>query len=94
MLFMVVERFRGGDAAAVGARFRERGRMMPEGAGLVYVASWMGADGACCYQLMEAPGRGAFDGWIANWADLVEFEVVEVVESAAYWEARRAGGSA
>jgi hypothetical protein len=89
MLYMVIERFRGGDPGAVGARFRERGRLIPEGSGVEYVSSWMGADGAVCYQLMEAPGRAALDGWIAAWADLVEFEVVEVVASAEYWSGRR-----
>jgi hypothetical protein len=31
MLFMVIERFKNGDAVAVYRRYRERGRMMPEG---------------------------------------------------------------
>jgi hypothetical protein len=88
MLFMVIERFRGGSPDAVGARFRERGRLMPEGSGVAYVASWMSVDGSCCYQLMEAPSRGALDPWIANWQDLVEFEVVEVRTSAEFWAER------
>jgi len=37
VLFMVIERFKNRDAAAVYRRFRERGRMMP--AGLEYVDS-------------------------------------------------------
>ena len=37
MLFMVVERFRDRDAKAVYRRFREQGRMMPDG--LKYVGS-------------------------------------------------------
>ncbi len=61
---------------------------MPEDAGLQYIASWMTADGARCYQLMEAPSRAAFDGWIANWSDLVDFEVVEVKTSAEFWSSR------
>mgnify|MGYP002389780897 CR=1 FL=1 len=63
-------------------------RAMPDGTGVRYVSSWMGADGACCYQLMEAPSQAALDPWIAAWSDLVEFEVVEVVESAAFWKDR------
>ena len=39
MLFMVVERFRNRDALAVYRRFRDSGRMMPEG--LEYVGSWV-----------------------------------------------------
>ena len=85
---MVIERFRNGDWRAVGERFKRRGRMMPDGTGVRYVSSWMGADGACCYQLMEAPSQAALDPWIAAWSDLVEFEVVEVVESAAFWKDR------
>jgi len=88
MLYMVIERFRGGNPGAVGARFRERGRMIPEGSGVVYVSSWIGVDGVVCYQLMEAPDREALDGWITAWVDLVEFEVVEVLASAAYWAGR------
>ena len=88
MLYMVVERFRNGDWRAVGERFRRCGRMMPEGSGVRYVASWMGADGSCCYQLMEAPERASLEPWLSAWADLVDFEVVEVTESAAFWAGR------
>ncbi len=61
---------------------------MPDDAGLTYIASWMTADWARCYQLMEAPNRSAFDGWIANWSDLVDFEVTEVKTSAEFWSSR------
>ena len=91
MLYMVIERFRSGRPDEVGSRFKARGRLMPEGSGAVYVTSWMAADGASCYQLMEAPSRSALDGWIAHWSDLVAFEVVEVKTSAEFW-AGRAGG--
>jgi len=88
MLYMVIERFKGGDPSAVGERFRARGRLMPDNSGLRYITSWMSADGAACYQLMESPSREAFESWIANWADLVDFEVVPVQPSADYWAAR------
>lgn len=91
MLFMVIERFKNGDWRAVGERFRARGRMMPEGSGATYVASWLSTDGRVCYQLMDAPTRGALDGWIANWSDLVEFEVIEVETSAEFWRKRAEG---
>ena len=80
MLFLVIEHFRGGDAAPVYARFRERGRLAPEG--LTYVASWVTADFEHCYQVMECADRALLDEWIARWSDLVEFEVVPVVTSA------------
>lgn len=79
MLFMVVERFKNGDAAAVYRRFRERGRMMPEG--LKYVESWTAADFDRCFQLMECEDARLFGEWVARWEDLVDFEIVPVVTS-------------
>jgi hypothetical protein len=80
MLYMVIENFRDGDAAPVYARFRERGRLAPDG--LRYVASWVTANLRRCYQVMECDDRRLLDEWIAVWDDLVEFEVVPVVTSA------------
>ncbi|HWW76922.1 MAG TPA: DUF3303 family protein [Pyrinomonadaceae bacterium] len=79
MLFMVIERFRDGDAAAVYRRFRERGRMTPDG--LKYVDSWVERDFGRCFQLMECDDPSLLDEWAARWRDLVEFEVVPVVTS-------------
>ena len=76
---MIVERFRGGDAASVYRRFRDRGRLAPEG--LRYVNSWVDEGLERCFQLMETADASLFDEWIANWSDLVEFEVVPVVTS-------------
>ncbi len=39
MLYMVVEHFKNQDALPVYRRFRQRGRLAPEG--LTYVASWV-----------------------------------------------------
>jgi hypothetical protein len=80
MRFMVVEHFRGGNPGPVYARFRERGRMAPEG--LTYVTSWVSETGDRCYQVMECDDRSLLDRWIAAWIDLVEFEVVPVITSA------------
>jgi len=76
---MVVERFRNGDAAPVYRRFRERGRMAPEG--LAYISSWVTEDLSTCYQLMETADRALLEDWIRNWTDLVEFEVHPVMTS-------------
>lgn len=81
MLFMVIERFRGGDPAPVYRRFRDHGRLAPEG--LVYVNSWVSDDLTTCWQVMESPDRATLEAWIARWNDLVEFEVVPVVTSPA-----------
>jgi hypothetical protein len=83
MLFFVIERFRGGDSAAVHARFSREGRLLPDV--VRYVASWIDPHGARCFQVMDAPDRASLDPWIARWSDLVEFEVVRVLESADYW---------
>jgi hypothetical protein len=79
MLFMVIERFKDGDAAAVYRRFRERGRMLPEG--LEYVDSWTADTLDRCFQLMECEDPRLFGEWVARWEDLVEFEIVPVVLS-------------
>ena len=78
-LYMVVEHFKNKDAAAVYRRFRDRGRMAPEG--LTYVSSWVDDNIECCYQLMETHDRELLDQWMANWSDLVNFEVHAVVTS-------------
>lgn len=83
MLVMVVETFRDGSPDRVGERFRERGRMLPED--VRYLESWMTAEGARCYQLMETPTLEALAPWIAAWEDLVEFEVTPVLTSTEYW---------
>jgi len=80
VLFMVIEHYRNGDPAPVYRRFREQGRLAPEG--LRYVSSWVTHDLAHCYQVMECDDRALLDVWIARWSDLVEFEVVPVVTSA------------
>ena len=72
-LYMVIENFKNGDAAPVYRRFRDRGRMAP--AGLSYVSSWVNDKMDPCYQLMEAEDRALLDQWMANWSDLVDFEV-------------------
>jgi len=78
-LYLVVERFRNGDAAPVYRRFRERGRMAPEG--LAYISSWVTEDLSTCYQLMETADRALLEDWMRNWTDLVEFEVHPVMTS-------------
>ncbi len=80
MLYMIIERFRNGDPLPVYRRFRDRGRLAPEG--LRYVDSWVTADLTVCYQVMECAERSLLDRWIAEWSDLVAFEIVPVMTSA------------
>lgn len=77
MQFMVVETFRNQDAKAIYKRLRERGRMMPEG--LKFVSSFVAADLSRCFQLMECNDVTLLQRWIAEWNDLMAFEVVPVV---------------
>lgn len=93
MLFMVVEHFRNQNAKAVYARFRESGRLAPEG--LRYVSSWVTADLGRCFQLMDCDDVTLLQRWVAEWSDLVEFEIVPVTEGKAVAEAMqvRSGSS-
>lgn len=80
MLFMVIEHFRDGRAADVYRRFRDRGRMAPDD--VRYVSSWVDFQFERCFQVMEAADEVALRRWIANWDDLIDFEVVAVRTSA------------
>ena len=82
---MVIERFRNGDPQPVGERFREKGRMLPEG--VLYQASWVDPATAECYQVMEAPNLESLSEWTRRWDDLVDFDIVPVLTSAEYWAA-------
>jgi len=79
MLYMVIEHFKNKDPVPVYRRFRDRGRMVPEG--LVYLSSWVDQKLEHCYQLMETHDRALLDEWMASWSDLVDFEVHPVVTS-------------
>jgi len=76
MLYMIVERFKSQDALPVYRRFRERGRLAPEG--LIYISSWVDQEFHRCFQLMETNDRNLLEQWIANWNDIVDFEVFPV----------------
>jgi hypothetical protein len=76
MLFMVIEHFRPGRAPDVYRRFRDRGRMAPEG--LRYVSSWVDLKFERCFQVMEADSETLFREWTLSWEDLIEFEIVAV----------------
>jgi hypothetical protein len=56
------------------------GRLAPES--LTYVQSWVDEPMLRCYQLMETEDRGALEAWMANWSDIVDFEVYPVISSA------------
>ncbi len=76
---MVIERFRNNDPVPVYRRFRDQGRLAPEG--LRYISSWINEDVTCCYQVMETENRHLLDQWMNNWKDIVDFEVFPVINS-------------
>jgi hypothetical protein len=78
-MYLVIETFKNGDAVPVYRRFRDRGRLAPEG--LTYVASWVTDQMDRCYQLLETEDRTFLEQWMANWNDLVDFEVHPVISS-------------
>ena len=77
---MIVEHFKHQDAAPVYQRFCESGRLAPDG--LTYISSWVDDQFQRCFQLMETDDRNLLDEWIANWNDLVDFEIFPVLTSA------------
>ncbi len=79
MLFMVIEHFKNHDARSVYRRFRDRGRMAPEG--LRYANSWVETNFERCFQLMECDNASLLEKWAENWRDLVEFEFIPVRHS-------------
>ena len=85
MLFMVIETFRNQDAKSVYRRFRDRGRLTPDG--LQFVGSWVEASLGRCFQLMECDDVALLQRWVVEWSDLVDFEIVPVVPGKAVAEA-------
>jgi hypothetical protein len=79
MLYMIVEHYRNRDPLPVYRRFREHGRLTPEG--LHHVSSWVDDKMECCFQLMRTANRGLLEQWIESWEDIVEFQVYPVISS-------------
>ena len=76
---MIIEHFKNQDPVRVYRRFRDHGRLAPEG--LQYLSSWVDEGLKRCFQLMETDDRKLLDEWIANWSDIVEFEIYPVISS-------------
>src|ERR1700722_20458396 len=83
MLFMVIERFKDGNVRLIGERFKQSGRMLPDG--LVYHASWVDSAGARCFPGVGGPHPELLGLWASRWRDLVDFEIVPVLTSSDFW---------
>jgi len=79
MLYMIVEHFRNGDPVPVYRRFRDRGRLAPDG--LQYISSWVDDKLCRCFQIMETDDRQLLEQWMTNWSDIVEFEIFPVMSA-------------
>ncbi len=79
MLFMVIEHFKNRDAKAVYRRFRDEGRLMPDG--LATVDSWVETNFERCFQLVECEDPALLQVWAQAWEDLVAFEFHPVMPS-------------
>jgi hypothetical protein len=86
---MVIERYKNHDARSVYLRFKEKGRMMPDG--LQYVGSWVEDNFDRCFQLMECENPALFQQWTSHWEDLADFEIIHVVSSAEAADAALSG---
>ena len=81
MQYMIIEKFPLGNVKAMYQRFAEKGRMLPEG--VSYINSWINETVTVCYQVMESESDEKLQEWINKWNDLVDFEVIPVISSAA-----------
>ena len=79
MLYMIIEKFHSGKGKLIYQRFKEKGRMMPEG--VEYINSWINEPVSICYQVMESDCLEKIQEWISHWSDIADFEVVPVMTS-------------
>ncbi len=79
MLFMVIEHFDQARVKEIYTRFHEKGRMIPDG--LTYVDSWISADFARCFQVMQCDDVTKLQEWVLEWGDLARFEIVPLAAS-------------
>jgi hypothetical protein len=49
--------------------------------GVTYVSSWVSEKLGRCYQLLETEDRALLEQGMANWSDLVDFEVETIISS-------------
>lgn len=75
--YMIIVHFENRDPVAIYRRFRNRGRLAPEG--LQYVSRWVDLNLERCFRLMKPSIRNISTLGLPNWSDLFEFEVYSVI---------------
>ena len=78
--YMVIERFRDGDASPSTRASASTAAWRPKGWSTS--PSWVDEDLACCWQVMETDDPALLEEWMTQWRDLVDFEVYAVLGSA------------
>jgi len=86
MLFMIIEYFKDNDPRPVGERFKQQGRLLPDG--VIHHGSWIDEEGTSCFQIIEAENAELLRLWIERWSDLADFEVVPVLPALEFWAKR------
>ena len=77
MQFMVIETYRNQDAKTIYGRFRDKGRMLPEG--LTFVGQLGDRRPRPSFVVVECDKVATLQRWVVEWSDLAEFEIVPVV---------------
>jgi hypothetical protein len=63
--------------------------MMPES--VTHHVNWVDMAGKRCFQVIEANDEAGLREWMANWSDLVDFEVIPVMTSSQFWSGIESG---
>lgn len=80
MKHMISWKLAPGNHKAAAKAFLKSGAPAPKG--LTLIGRWHGPGSACGWALVEGDDAKALSQHIADWADLIEFQVTPVVEDA------------
>jgi Protein of unknown function (DUF3303) len=83
MIVMIIEHFKDGAPQPIRERFVRDGRMMPDD--IVYPGSWIDAQNARYFLVMEAADAERLKAWTNCWDDLIDFEIIPILPSQEYW---------
>ncbi len=72
--YRIIERLHDRDTVPVYRRFRENGRLKPDG--FEHISSWVTADVRSCYQIMATDDPNLMEELISHCSDFVNFEIL------------------